>query len=604
MILVLGGTTEGRKAVQVLEEAGKPFYYSTRGGEQDVSLVHATRLVGGMDAVQMADFCRANEIKLIINATHPFAEGVHRNVAEVSEKWSIPCIRYERQYPRRASDIVWCKDYEDAISKLFDAGIQRLLALTGVQTIGKLKPYWMQHECWFRILQRESSQEMAQREGFPTDHLVFYPDDSMNTLHPNAILTKESGESGGFIEKVEEARRLGIRIFAVERPLLPKGFAVCNGPHGLRLLVQRLVPDFFELHTGITTGTCATAAAIAALTHQSSVLVRIPDGEDIPVRIHKIEGHSACVIKDAGDDPDLTNGLEVWAEVRLYSASGKADGYQDRIIVKGGEGIGTVTLPGLGLPIGSPAINPVPQQMICNNLLPLLKEDENLEVTISVPQGREIGAKTFNPRIGVVGGISIIGTSGIVRPFSNEARIESIRREMAVGVAMCAPRIVINSGAKSEKYLLDYYPDLPQQAFVHYGNFIGEAIRFADELGVKLLTLGLMIGKAVKLAEGHLNTHSHEVTMNREFLAQLALQANIPSERFENLNLARELWNRLTPDEMQRFAEILISRCHACCDPLLPNGKLDILLISETGKVVKNEDKDKGQITKYNVDKC
>ena len=589
MILVLGGTTEGRKAVQALEEAGKPFYYSTLGGEQDVPLVHATRLVGGMDAAQMSEFCRANEIKLIIDATHPFAAEVHRNVAEVSEKWSIPCIRYERQYPRRASDIVWCKDYEDAISKICNVGIQRLLALTGVQTIGKLKPYWMQHECWFRILQRESSQEMAQQEGFPTDHLVFYPDDSMNTLHPDAILTKESGESGGFIEKVEEARRLGIRIFAVERPLLPKGFAVCNGPHGLRLLVQQLVPDFFELHTGITTGTCATAAAIAALTHQSPVLVRIPDGEDIPVRVHKIEGHSACVIKDAGDDPDLTKGLEVWAEVRLYPASGNADGHQGRIIVKGGEGIGTVTLPGLGLPIGSPAINPVPQQMIRNNLLPLLKEDENVEVTISVPQGREIGARTFNPRIGVVGGISIIGTSGIVRPFSNEARIESIRREMAVGVAMCAPRIVINSGAKSEKYLLDYYPDLPQQAFVHYGNFIGEAIRFADELGVKQLTLGLMIGKAVKLAEGHLNTHSHEVTMNREFLAQLALQANIPSERFENLNLARELWNRLTPDEMQRFADILISRCHACCDPLLPNGKLDILLISDTGKVVKCE---------------
>ena len=307
------------------------------------------------------------------------------------------------------------------------------------------------------------------------------------------------------------------------------------------------------------------------------------------MRVHKIEGHSACVIKDAGDDPDLTNGLEVWAEVRLYPASGKADGYQDRIIVKGGEGIGTVTLPGLGLQIGSPAINPVPQQMIRNNLLPLLKEDENVEVTISVPQGKEIGARTFNPRIGVVGGISIIGTSGIVRPFSNEARIESIRREMAVGVAMCVPRIVINSGAKSEKYLLDYYPDLPQQAFVHYGNFIGEAIHFADELGVKQLTLGLMIGKAVKLAEGHLNTHSHEVTMNREFLAQLALQANIPSDRFENLNLARELWNRLTPDEMHRFAEILISRCHACCDPLLPNGKLDILLISDMGIVMKCE---------------
>ena len=258
----------------------------------------------------------------------------------------------------------------------------------------------------------------------------------------------------------------------------------------------------------------------------------------------------------------------------------------ERIIIKGGTGIGTVTLPGLGLPVGSPAINPVPQQMIRDNLLPLLKENECVEVVISTPQGEEIGARTFNPRIGVQGGISIIGTSGIVQPFSNEARIESIRREMSVGVATGSPRIVINSGAKSEEFLRDYFSVLPPQAFIHYGNFIGEAIRFANELGVTHLSLGLMIGKAVKLAEGHLDTHSHKITMNQTFIQQLVTEAGIRTELLPPLNMARELWDILSPDDMQRLASVIIQHCHTHCDPLLPNGHLDILLISENGQIL------------------
>lgn len=131
-----------------------------------------------------------------------------------------------------------------------------------------------------------------------------------------------------------------------------------------------------------------------------------------------------------------------------------------------------------------------------------------IHVTISVPGGEEVAARTFNPRLGVVGGISIIGTSGIVKPFSSEAFVNSIRKEMSVAQATGSPRIVINSGAKSEKYIRSLYPELPSQAFVHYGNFIGETIRIAAELGIRQLTLGVMIGKAVKLAEGHLDTHS------------------------------------------------------------------------------------------------
>ena len=364
----------------------------------------------------------------------------------------------------------------------------------------------------------------------------------------------------------------------------------------MRLKIQELLPDFFELHTGLTTGTCATASAVAVLEEilekeerddsKKFVSVRIPDGEDIEVKIEKIEGDTATVVKYAGDDPDLTDGLEICAKVRLFDLHDS-----QRIIIKGGEGVGTVTLPGLGLPIGAPAINETPQRMIRENLLPLLPEGKGAEVVISVPQGREVGAKTFNPRIGVQGGISIIGTSGIVKPFSSEAWVSSIRKEMAVGLEVVRgerlrPEIVINSGAKSEAFLHQRFPKLPLQAFVHYGNFIGETIRIAAELGVSYLVMGVMIGKAVKLAEGNLDTHSRQVTMNRSFIQQMAIEAGLDASRIETLNMARELWTLYDEKEMESFGKVILRHCHEHCDALLPNGQLDILLISDQGKII------------------
>lgn len=265
------------------------------------------------------------------------------------------------------------------------------------------------------------------------------------------------------------------------------------------------------------------------------------------------------------------------------------------MIVRGGEGVGRVTLPGLGLPIGAAAINELPQRMIRENLQPLLPEGMGAEVVISVPQGREVGKRTFNPRIGVTGGISIIGTSGIVKPFSLEARISSIRKEMAVGLEVVrrdrriettAPEIVINSGAKSEGFLHRLYPKLPLQAFVHYGNFIGETIRIASQLGVRHLVMGVMIGKAVKLAEGYLDTHSHQVTMNQGFVQQLVTEAGLDVSKMKTLNMARELWEIYDEQEMDRLGQVVIRHCHKHCDGLLPGGTLDILLISENGKII------------------
>ena len=593
MILIFGGTTEGRRAAQILEEAGKPFWYSTRSNGQDIEMVHGIRVTGGMSPDEMADFCRKNAIRLIVDAAHPFATELHHNISETVQNLNLQVIRYERQYEPHTEDICWCRDYETAILQLKEHGIHRLLSLTGVQTISRLSGYWKENECWFRILDRDTSREMAIREGFPEDHLVYYEHEDTASLiarlKPQAILTKESGKSGGFPEKIEAARKSGTPVFVVERPTCSYENVV-NGPHGLRLKIQELLPDFFELHTGLTTGTCATASAVAVLEERDDskkfVSVRIPDGEDIEVKIEKIEGDTATVVKYAGDDPDLTDGLEICAKVRLFDLHDS-----QRIIIKGGEGVGTVTLPGLGLPIGAPAINETPQRMIRENLLPLLPEGKGAEVVISVPQGREVGAKTFNPRIGVQGGISIIGTSGIVIPFSSEAWVSSIRKEMAVGLEVVRgerllPEIVINSGAKSEAFLHQRFPKLPLQAFVHYGNFIGETIRIAAELGVSHLVMGVMIGKAVKLAEGNLDTHSRQVTMNRSFIQQMAIEAGLDASRIETLNMARELWTLYDEKEMESFGKVILRHCHEHCDALLPNGQLDILLISDQGKII------------------
>ncbi len=596
MILILGGTTEGRAAAAVLEEAGQPFFYATRGCEQQVDLHHGMRLSGGMDKAEISLFCRQHDIRLLLDAAHPFAQGVHENVAQVATQLHLPSIRYERIYSRpMGSDIVWCNDFSDMMDRVRRADLRRVLALTGVQTIAKLRDLWTDPnvDCHFRILDRDASRRLAQEQGFPADHLCYFDRGEttmqlLQRLQPQAILTKESGESGGFDDKIEAARQMGIPVFVVERPAVSPLFHVVDGPHGLRRAVEHLLPDFFPLRSGLTTGTCATAAALGALLrpHEGCVGVLLPDGETIRVDVEVGDDHRATVYKDSGDDPDVTNGTPICARVDFRAA----DGYQ--IEIEGGEGVGRVTLPGLGLPVGAAAINPSPCQMIRNNLLAALQRmgapPGIYTVTISVPKGRRLAQRTFNGRVGVVDGISIIGTSGIIRPFSSDAFVASIRRTMQVAVASHAPIVVINSGAKSEGFLRSRFPQLPPQAFVHYGNFIGETVKIASELGVRHLALGLMIGKAVKLAEGNLNTHSHEATMNHAFLVQLAHEAGCRATTLEmiaSLSLARQLWKALPADELPAFAHHLVRRCHSVCQPLLPGGELTVMLVDELGGI-------------------
>ena len=569
MILVFGGTTEGRVAAQVLDESGATYYYSTRGREQDISLVHGVRLSGAMEVPDMLKCCHEHGIRLIVDAAHPFAVDLHHNLLNVASQTKIPVIRYDRIYPVRDEAFVWCKDYDDAIHQLEEHGIDRLLALSGVNTIERLRGYWESHECWFRILNREQSHRLAEQSGFPEEHLVYYEQDDtislLQELQPQAIITKESGMSGGFVEKTEAARDVGVKVFVVQRPEYP----VCpdamvehvNGPHGLRRMVEQLLPEFYPLHSGLTTGTCATAAAIAAtcrlMTGETpdQVPVILPDGETIHVPVTYGDGY-ASVYKVAGDDPDVTNGIEIRVSVEP----------SDEFELLGGEGVGTFTFPGFDYPPGEPAINKAPRQMMRDNIR------ENMRITISVPQGEEIARRTFNPRLGIEGGISIIGVSGIVKPFSEEAK------------ASGSDRLVINSGGKSEKFVKTLYPDLPPQAFVEYGNYIGETLGIANELGIPNVTMGVMLGKAVKLAAGNLDTHSRRATMDKEFIGAMLREAGC-NINLSGITLARELWNIIPKERLQEFARVVIAHCAEHCSSLLPNGHLTILLIDDSGEI-------------------
>ena len=568
-------------AAKVLDESGASYCYSTRGKEQDIHLVHGIRLTGAMEVPAMLKCCWEHGIRLIVDAAHPFAEDLHRNVLSVASQASIPVIRYDRIYPAHDKTFIWCEDYDDAVRQLEAGGIARLLALSGVNTVEKLRGYWKNHECWFRILNREQSHRLAEQSGFPEDHLVYYEQDEtaslLDDLKPQAILTKESGLSGGFDEKVEAARQAGVKVFVVQRPEYPvlPGAQVehVNGPHGLRRMVEKLLPEFYPLHSGLTTGTCATAAAIAATRRLMSgetppqVPVVLPDGETIHVDVFYGDGYAA-VFKVSGDDPDVTDGIEVRASVEP----------SDTFAIVGGEGVGTFTFPGFDFPPGEPAINKAPREMMRNNI------SENVRITISVPEGKEIARRTFNPRLGIEGGISIIGVSGIVKPFSEEAFINSIRKCVQVAKASGADRLVINSGGKSENYVKSLYPELPQQAFVEYGNYIGKTLTFAHEEGIPNVTLGVMLGKAVKLAAGHLDTHSRQATMDKEFIGAMLHEAGINID-ITPITLARELWDIIPKEKLQDFATVVVNHCAEHCNPLLPNGHLTILLIDDQGKI-------------------
>ncbi|WP_134217477.1 MULTISPECIES: cobalt-precorrin-5B (C(1))-methyltransferase CbiD [Pelotomaculum] len=276
------------------------------------------------------------------------------------------------------------------------------------------------------------------------------------------------------------------------------------------------------LKTGITTGASAAAAARAAAllllrgeTNKNITIVN-PEGNLLEVPVESLELDGSCaravVIKQGGDDPDVTSGLPVVAEVAVCAGG---------VHIMGGRGVGVVTRPGLQAPVGSPAINPVPRKMIVDALDDLIRPGSGVEVTISVPGGEEVALKTLNPRLGIVGGISILGTTGIVRPMSEEAFKKSLAPQVDLAVAAGYRKVVLTPGRIGFRTAVERY-GLPREAVVEMSNFVGYMLDVCVDRGIEAVLLWGHHGKLVKVAAGIFHTHNRLADGRMETLAAFA----------------------------------------------------------------------------------
>jgi cobalt-precorrin-5B (C1)-methyltransferase len=279
-----------------------------------------------------------------------------------------------------------------------------------------------------------------------------------------------------------------------------------------------------QLRTGFSTGAAAAAAAKAALVHlltggaPAVVSIPLPSGQRLDIAISQTVALSpsqarATVIKDAGDDPDVTNGAAIQALVSLPAAAAPG------VVISGGPGVGRVTRPGLPVAVGEPAINPVPREMIeaavqeAWQTLGTTGQPLAALVEISVPEGERLARRTLNPRLGILGGISILGTTGLVKPFSHEAYTATIDSALAVALAAGQTEVVLTTGGRSEKQAQALRPDLPELCFVQIADFFGHALQQARKQGLGRLGVVCYFGKAIKQAQGLSCTHAHRAPL-------------------------------------------------------------------------------------------
>lgn len=293
--------------------------------------------------------------------------------------------------------------------------------------------------------------------------------------------------------------------------------------------------------TGFTTGACSAAAARAAVL--GLVTGRVPDeidcllpnGDRVRFVVHDgrcdADRAHAMVVKFAGDDPDCTDGAHLTVDLRLLTGQAGVVEYL------AGEGVGTVTMPGLGLAVGGPAINPVPRQNIADNLreaAPELLARHGLEVSISVPGGQDMAKKTTNARLGILGGISILGTTGIVKPYSTAAWRASVVQGIQVAANLGHGVVALTTGGRTETFAMTELraerPELPAACFVQMGDFLRYALDEVVAQGIKLVVLGVMVGKLTKIAQGETITHANRAEVDTDLIAAIARQIGASAE--------------------------------------------------------------------------
>lgn len=340
------------------------------------------------------------------------------------------------------------------------------------------------------------------------------------------------------------------------------------------------------LRGGFTTGACATAATKAALLSWlqqrpiAAVAIALPAGDTAAFQIAACDfdsaGATCSVRKDGGDDPDATTGVEIGCQATWRPEAG--------VVFRAGEGVGMVTLPGLPVPVGEPAINPVPRRMMTAEVHAALAAHGchgGAVLEVFARGGRAAAGQTLNARLGIIGGISIIGTTGHVRPFSAEAYVASIRSGLDVAAASGCTQVVLNAGGRSEAMLRAQFPGLPPQAFIQYGNWIGAAFDHLRATTLRRATLGLMLGKAVKLATGALDTHSRSGLWDRAFVAGLMRHSGYDPARIAlvaELPLARQIGELVPFRAAEPLYGDICAACHAFCAALVPGIDLDIRL--------------------------
>jgi cobalt-precorrin-5B (C1)-methyltransferase len=356
------------------------------------------------------------------------------------------------------------------------------------------------------------------------------------------------------------------------------------------------------LRTGWTTGTCAAAAAKAAATAlatqraQQTVEIALPDGRRVQFDVDSCTlspGQAeAVVVKDAGDDPDVTHGARLTATVRWRDEPG--------IELDGGVGVGVVTKPGLGLEVGGPAINPVPRKMITQSVGEAVDiRRRGIRVIISVPDGERMARKTTNARLGIIGGISILGTTGIVRPFSTASWRASVVQAIDVLAAQGEDTLVLATGGRTEQAAMKILPRLPEVCFVEVGDFTGAALRRAVEHRLARVVFAGMAGKLTKLAGGVLMTHYTRSKVSLALLEDITLAAGGGqdlADRVKTANTARhamELWEQsglqaAAGRELCRRAAVVLSRF--CAEVARESGpgaivpSIQVILVDFTGR--------------------
>jgi len=356
-----------------------------------------------------------------------------------------------------------------------------------------------------------------------------------------------------------------------------------------------------SLRTGYTTGTCAAAATKAALStlvngeKLPKVNVSLPKDKHIVIDIAWIKfvnekSVTASVIKDGGDDPDVTNGAEIWSTVSLLESSNK-------IMIDGGIGVGRVTKPGLGLEIGKAAINPTPLKMINQAIEEILEKQQKnrygLSILISVPKGEEIAKRTDNPRLGIIGGISILGTTGIVIPYSTASFAASIRQSIDVSIAMGSDSVILTTGGRSEDFARSIFGNsVADHAYIQIGDFIGFSIKQCAIKKIKKAYVIGFIGKLTKMAMGVKQTHVKGSNVDMNFLATLAIRCGANNDLVKKIklaNTARHVGELIDQSGLSMFYDVLCEEVYNHLSKDSPSDlQIKIILLDFTGKVIGN----------------